>query len=80
MTRFINPYPPALQEAYQNDLKAYLDNINVLETAKIESEAKGRIEGRAEEKLEIARSMKKDGVGTDVIAKYTGLSLEEIER
>jgi predicted transposase/invertase (TIGR01784 family) len=69
-------YSPALQEAYQNDLKAYRDNINVLETAKIESEAKGR----AEEKLEIARSMKKENLDVALIAKVTGLLLEEIER
>ena len=72
MTRFINPYT----EAYQNDLKAYRDNINVLATAKIESEAKGR----SEREIEIARSMKKDGFDPAVIAKHTGLSLEEIEK
>jgi predicted transposase/invertase (TIGR01784 family) len=81
-------YPPALQEAYQNDLKAYRDNINVLETARIEGEsrgraegrAEGRTEGRAERDIEIARSMKKDGIDPAVIAKYTGLSLTEIKR
>ena len=80
MTRFINPYT----EAYQNDLKAYRDNINVLETAKIESEAKGRtegrIEGRSEREIEIARNMKKENLDVALIAKVTGLLLEEIER
>ena len=72
MTRFINPYT----EAYQNDLKAYRDNINVLETAKIESEAKGR----SEREIEIARNMKQENLDVALIAKVTGLSLEEIER
>ncbi|MCL2710476.1 MAG: hypothetical protein FWE95_06320, partial [Planctomycetaceae bacterium] len=56
-----------------------------------EGERKGRAEGRAEgrkegeqkgradEKIEIARNMKKDGVDPSVIAKYTGLSPAEIE-
>jgi len=69
-------YPPALQEAYQNDLKAYRDNINVLETARIEGEAKGR----TEEKIEIALSMKKGGIDPAIIAKHTGLTLDEIKR
>ena len=65
-------YPPALQEAYQNDLKAYRDNINVLETARIEGEARGR--------AEIARSMKKDGIDPAIITKHTSLTLDEIKR
>jgi len=91
MTRFINPYvnyPPALQEAYQNDLKAYRDNVNVLETARIEGEAtgeargeaRGRAEGEAQKALEIARSMKRKGYATDDIVEITGLSSAEIER
>jgi predicted transposase/invertase (TIGR01784 family) len=77
-------YPPALQEAYQNDLKAYRDNINVLETARIEGEvigeAKGRAEGEAQKALEIARSMKQEGFDPVIIAKITGLTLDEIKR
>ena len=69
-------YPPALQDAYQNDLKAYRDNINVLDTARLEGEAKGR----AERDVEIARSMKQDGLSPAVIAKHTGLSLQEIQQ
>jgi predicted transposase/invertase (TIGR01784 family) len=69
-------YPPALQEAYQNDLKAYRDNINVLETA----EAIGEARGEANKALEIARSMKKDGIDPSIIAKHTGLTLDEVKR
>ena len=39
----------------------------------------GREEGRVEEKLAIARGMKSDGLSVETIAKYTGLSAEEIE-
>ncbi|MBQ4393098.1 MAG: Rpn family recombination-promoting nuclease/putative transposase [Prevotella sp.] len=40
----------------------------------------GREEGRLGEKAETARRMKADGMTADLIAKYTGLSAEEIER
>ena len=42
--------------------------------------AEGRAEGRAEGILEIAKNMKNMEVLTDVIAKATGLSIEEIEK
>ena len=54
MTRFINPCT-----------EAYRDNINVLETAKID----GKVEGRTEEKLEIAQNMKRKGYEVKAIAE-----------
>ena len=49
-----------------------------------EGEAKGKAEGLAEgeakEKLNIARNMKQDGIDIAIIAKYTCLSVEEIEK
>ena len=41
--------------------------------------AEGKAEGRAEEKIDNARKMKADAMPTELIAKYTGLSTEEIE-
>jgi len=41
--------------------------------------SKGRIEGKTEEKLEIAKNMLQDTDDYGLIAKYTGLSIEEIE-
>ena len=41
--------------------------------------SKGRIEGKTEEKLEIAKNMLQDTDGYGLISKYTGLSIEEIE-
>jgi len=73
-------YTPALQEAYQNDLKAYRDNKNVVDTARAEGKAEGKAEGRAEGKIETARNMKQAGFDVAVIAKMTGLPLSEIER
>jgi len=63
---------PDEQFQYEQQLMIYRDNFAVMDTA--------RMEGRAEEKIEIARNMKKDGVDPKTITKYTGLSTEEIER
>ena len=69
-------YSPTMQEAYQNDLKAYRDNRNVLETARSE----GRAEGEIQKAIDIAQEMKNDGIDPQTIAKYTGLPLEEVKR
>lgn len=42
--------------------------------------AEGKAQGKAENNLKIARQMKADGMPTNIIAKYTGLSPEEIEK
>ncbi|MDR3196935.1 MAG: PD-(D/E)XK nuclease family transposase, partial [Planctomycetaceae bacterium] len=59
-------YSPALQEAYQNNLKVYRDNKNVLETARTEGEAKGfdagKTEGKAEGKAEGLKEGKAKGL------------------
>ena len=81
-------YSPEMQEAYQNDLKAYRDNRNVLETARIEGEAigeargeaKGEAKGRAGREIEIAWNMKRKGLDSALIAEMTGLSPEEIKQ
>lgn len=63
------------QFAYQDSLKYYRDLKNVMDT-KFEE---GKTEGRLEEKLEIAITMKKEGFTVSQIAKITGLSEKEIE-
>ena len=54
------------------------------EKGRAEGYAEGRAEGRAEgeynKQIEIAQSMKADGLPFETIAKYTSLSTEEIER
>jgi len=68
---------------YEESLKYYRDLKNSLDTARDEGIAKGiekGIEkGMIREKTKIARGMKNDGVPMEVIMKYTGLSMEEIE-
>ena len=65
-------YSPALQEAYQNNLKVYRDNRNVVETA--------YINGETHKALEIARNMKTEGFDMAMIIKMTDLSAEELQR
>ena len=50
------------------------------ECGKAEGLAEGEAKGKTEEKLNIARNMKKAGVDSAIIAECTGLSLEEIEK
>ena len=56
---------------------------NVINSAerrgKEEGREEGRKEGREEKKREIALNMKADGMTVEMIAKYTGLTAEEIE-
>ena len=39
----------------------------------------GKLEGKRENQIEIAKAMLVDKVSTDMISKYTGLYVEEIE-
>lgn len=67
---------------YRESQKDYWDLFSVVETAENKGRAEGREEGRAkgreETKVEIARDMKRDNMPASVIAKYTGLTEEEI--
>ena len=44
------------------------------------AEKKGKLEGKHENALAIALEMKKEGMPIDQIAKFTKLSIEEIEK
>jgi len=58
----------------------YWDNNAAFHTAITEGEAIGMEKGETRANIEIARNMKTDGVDPKVIAKYSGLSPDEIER
>ena len=70
---------------YDESLRKFRDTISVMEGQFLEGEEKGRAEAKAEaeakawqEKQESARKMKEDHLPVDAIAKYTGLSADEI--
>lgn len=83
------------REVYDNSLKVYRDYLVTMEAAKIEGRAEGRAEGREEGreegraegreegreegKFEVARKMKEDGMSAEIIAKYTGFTIDEIK-
>jgi predicted transposase/invertase (TIGR01784 family) len=69
----------------EKDLAAYEERVlNVQKEEAIwvqrldDASAKGRLEGRQEEKIEVAKNSLKAGVFIDVIAQITGLSHSEI--
>ena len=88
--------PEKEREVYEHNLHDYWTYLATIETAENKGIAKGlakgraegitkgiaigKAEGRAENSIDIARNMKKDGVDPKTIAKYTGLSPEEIKR
>ncbi len=69
---------------YEESLKVYRDLKGVVDTSFEEGlvigEEKGREEGKKEEKIEIARMMKKKKYPLKEISALTGLSPEEIEK
>ena len=71
----IAKFTPVELKEYEDSLKTYRDLKNSLDTA----EEKGRNEGRAEEKLDIARRMKSKGFTAADILEMTGLSEDEIK-
>ena len=50
-----------------------------LKSAKLEGIEEGKLEGKKERNIEIAKNMKKENIDSSVISKVTGLSKEEIE-
>ena len=79
-----------IEDNRERYIDPHRDLINVVRTAErkaeARAEAKGRAEGRAqgrnegieETRKDNARRMKADGMDISLIAKYTGLSEEEI--
>ena len=65
-----------LQESLQ---KKEWDNRARERSARSEGKAEGIAEGKAENRLEVARSMLADAMPPDLISKFTGLTVEEID-
>ena len=68
----IAKYSKTELDNYENSLKSYRDLKGVIDTA--------FDDGKNERNLEIAKSLKVQGVGLDIIINSTGLSKEEIEK
>ena len=80
------------RERYQNSVNVYRTHLCVMDAAKEEGREEGRQEGREEglkeglkegreeERLIIARNLKSAGMSDELIAKATGVSIEEIRK
>ena len=89
-------FSPEERRGYEDSVKVYRDINNAINTAKKEAKEEGREEGRMEGReegrmeglaegkakanMDNARKMKADGMPAELIAKYTSLSIEEIEK
>ncbi|MCR5039868.1 MAG: hypothetical protein K6A94_11110 [Bacteroidales bacterium] len=65
---WIARFTPEERRAYEESVKVFRDNKNTVDT----SYMKG--------KIEIAKKMKTDGLPVEMIAKYTELPPEQIEK
>ena len=65
--------------AYEESQKVYWDNHAVMESAVETGKEIGKEMGKEEERLTIARAMKKKNLSADIIAETTGLSKEQID-
>ena len=76
-------YSKEEEQRYITDMMNDWDIANAkreaCEEARAEGRAKGLAEGEAKKQREIAKKMLSDGMGIDVISKYTSLSEEEIK-
>ena len=64
------------RKQYEASLKEYWDYTSTIDTAY----GKGRKAGKEEGIKEIAKKMKTDGLTLEMISKYTGLPIDEIEK
>ncbi|MDR1818614.1 MAG: hypothetical protein LBR07_10755 [Puniceicoccales bacterium] len=70
---------PGKRRAYDAASDGERRDITNLNAAKREGLAEGLAKGAAAAKLETARKMKADGLPPDAIARYTGLSPEQLQ-
>ncbi len=72
----IAKFTPDEKNKYEESLKYYRDLKNVVDNSFDE----GKAEGKEERNIEIARQMKSEGEPVEKIARFTGLTSEEIGR
>ena len=84
----IAKFTPQEIREYEASKKAYRDIKNSIDTAKQEGKQEGLAEGmelgmkkgKNERSLEIAKTMLADGVDINLIMKYSGLTLEQLDK
>ena len=71
--------PNLAHPAFQASLKVARDNYSHDETIRAEAKHEGRIEGKHEKAIEMALKMLAAKEPIEKVAKYSGLSIEEIK-
>ena len=81
--KFVKSAVTMLENYKQNELAEYIrlesDANGLLDTATIKGITEGKELGKKKKAIEIAKEMLKDGQSNQMIEKYTGISLSEIE-
>ncbi|MCQ2050707.1 MAG: hypothetical protein MJY74_00655 [Bacteroidaceae bacterium] len=70
--------PSDVKAKYIKDMETEMDKRAQMKCALRKATEQGRAEGLEQGKLETARKMKADGLNTDTICKYTGLTTEQV--
>jgi predicted transposase/invertase (TIGR01784 family) len=80
----IAKFTPQEMREYEASKMAYRDIKNSIDTAKQEGLAEGMElgmeKGKNQKALDIAKNMLADGVDINLIMKYSGLTLEQIDK
>mgnify|MGYP003571338625 CR=1 FL=1 len=71
---------PKQQMQYDDSFHNYVSYHGQMQYKYDKGKAEGRAEGIAEGKIATARLMKADGEPAEKIARYTGLTIEEIQK
>jgi len=74
----IAQYTPEERREYEASVKNYWDYYSTMKTAVDKAKTERRAEGRLEERIANARSLKENGVPLDLIARSLGLTATEI--
>ena len=62
------------------EYRDYMVSVHAAKDAIETAKADGRAEGEQTKAIDTARSMKADGMAVELIAKYTGLTVEELDK
>ena len=65
---------------YNNDKMSEIDRKYEMAKERAEGRAEGIAEGKSEGRTEIARTMLADGLDSSFVSKYSGLSIEQVEK
>jgi len=64
----------------KEEYKRYVENLTYQKSMVISNYEDGRVTGRYEGKIEVAKTMKKTGMTNEIIKQLTGLSADEIDK